>query len=216
MNPAHRRHHTTILLNSRKRKNYRDIPGNQRPLGIVRGQALQATIIVAGVPGVGKTTILQELEAVATERKVPLKIINFGNVMNELFKNRGVEIHRDHMRKEDISLQAKIQEEAARMISKTPGNSTLVVDTHMFVRTNDGIWPGTPRKVLEALGSIVLSAALVLSLIAMLANRFLVNYKMVASYRREYMNWMNAVRKARKDGDEKQLDKLMKRQSAVM
>src|SRR2546427_6259670 len=30
------------------------------------------------------------------------------------------------------------------------------------------------------------------------------------------MNWMNAVRKARKDGDEKQLDKLMKRQSAVM
>jgi len=63
---------------------------------------------------------------------------------------------------------------------------------------------------------IVLSAALILSLIAMLANRFLVNYKMVASYRREYMNWMNAVRKARKDGDEKQLDKLMKRQSAVM
>jgi uncharacterized membrane protein (DUF106 family) len=63
---------------------------------------------------------------------------------------------------------------------------------------------------------IVLGAALFLSLIAMLANRFLVNYKMVANYRREYMNWMNAVRKARKDGDEKQLDKLMKRQSAVM
>jgi uncharacterized membrane protein (DUF106 family) len=63
---------------------------------------------------------------------------------------------------------------------------------------------------------IVLGAALFLSLIAMLANRFLVNYKMVASYRREYMNWMNAVRKARKDGDEKQLEKLMKRQSAVM
>ena len=63
---------------------------------------------------------------------------------------------------------------------------------------------------------IVLGAALLLSLIAMLANRFLVNYKMVASYRREYMNWMNAVRKARKDGDEKQVDKLMKRQSAVI
>ncbi len=80
---------------------------------------MQATIIVAGVPGVGKTTILQELEAVAKERKVPLKIVNFGNVMNELFKKRGVEIHRDHMRKEDITLH--------------------------------GIWPGTPRKVLEAL-----------------------------------------------------------------
>jgi adenylate kinase len=112
---------------------------------------LQATIIVAGVPGVGKTTVLQELETVAKERNVPIKIINFGNVMNELFKKRGVEIHRDHMRKEDITIQAKIQEEAARMISKTTGNSALVVDTHMFVRTGDGIWPGTPRKVLEAL-----------------------------------------------------------------
>ena len=109
------------------------------------------TIIVAGVPGVGKTTILQELETVAREKNVPLKIVNFGNVMNELFKKRGVEIHRDHMRKEDITLQSKIQEEAARMISKTPGNSTLVVDTHMFVKTTDGIWPGTPIKVLKAL-----------------------------------------------------------------
>ncbi len=63
---------------------------------------------------------------------------------------------------------------------------------------------------------IVLGAALLLSLIAMGANRFLVNYRMVANYRREYMTWMNAVRKARKDGDEKQLDKLMRRQSAVM
>jgi len=62
----------------------------------------------------------------------------------------------------------------------------------------------------------VFGSALLLSLVAMSANRFLVNYKMVANNRREYMNWMNAVRKARKDGDEKQLDKLMRRQSAVM
>src|SRR5256886_15960945 len=71
--------------------------------------------------------------------------------MNELFKKRGVEIHRDHMRREDIALQAKIQEQAARIITKTQENSALVVDTHMFVRTNDGIWPGPPRKFLEAL-----------------------------------------------------------------
>ena len=109
------------------------------------------TIIVAGVPGVGKSTILQELESVAREKNVPLKIINFGNVMNDLFKKRGKQIHRDRMRKEGITLQSKIQQDAARIISKTPGNSALVVDTHMFVRTNDGIWPGTPRKVLEAL-----------------------------------------------------------------
>lgn len=112
---------------------------------------MPGTIIVAGVPGVGKTTVLQELQAVAREKKVPLKIVNFGNVMNELFKKLGKEVHRDRMRREDIALQAKIQQQAARAIGKTPGNSALVVDTHMFVRTTDGIWPGTPLKVLEAL-----------------------------------------------------------------
>src|SRR6266487_3817774 len=112
---------------------------------------MPGTIIVAGIPGVGKTTILLELEAVAREKNVPLKIINFGNVMNELFKKRGKTIHRDHMRREEISIQARIQQQAARVISKTPGNSALVVDTHMFVKTTEGIWPGTPWKVLEAL-----------------------------------------------------------------
>ncbi len=115
----------------------------------MRGQALQATIIVAGVPGVGKTTVLQELDSVAKERKVPLKIVNFGNVMNELFKKQGVEIHRDHMRKEDITLQARIQEQAARMISKTPGNSTLVVDTHMFGQSEPRRCQGRPPMVEE-------------------------------------------------------------------
>jgi adenylate kinase len=112
---------------------------------------MRGTIIVAGIPGVGKTTILKQLETVAQERKVPLKIVNFGNVMNDLFKKNGKEIHRDRMRREDIATQARVQEQAARNIAKTPGNSALVVDTHMFVRTVDGIWPGTPRKVLEQL-----------------------------------------------------------------
>ena len=112
---------------------------------------MPGTIIVAGIPGVGKTTVLQELNSVAQEKKVPLKIINFGNVMNDLFKKSGKTIHRDHMRREDIVLQSRIQQRAARIISRTPGRSALVVDTHMFVKTTDGIWPGTPRKVLEAL-----------------------------------------------------------------
>lgn len=112
---------------------------------------MPGTIIVAGIPGVGKTTVLQELDSVAQEKKVPLKIINFGNVMNELFKKSGKTIHRDHMRRQDIVLQSRIQQQAARIISKTQGKSALVVDTHMFVKTIDGIWPGTPRKVLEAL-----------------------------------------------------------------
>ncbi len=63
---------------------------------------------------------------------------------------------------------------------------------------------------------IVIGVAFLLSLITTSANRFLVDYKMVTKNRREFMVWQQAVKKARKDGDEKQLDKLMKRQAAVM
>ena len=63
---------------------------------------------------------------------------------------------------------------------------------------------------------IVIGVALLLSLMTTSANRFLVDYKMVTKNRREFMLWQQAVKKARKDGDEKQLDKLMKRQAAVM
>lgn len=63
---------------------------------------------------------------------------------------------------------------------------------------------------------IVIGVAFLLSVITTGANRFLVNYKMVSHYRREFMAWQQAVKKARKEGDEKQLDKLMKRQAAVM
>jgi adenylate kinase len=122
---------------------------------------LSRTIIVAGIPGVGKTTVLQELETVAREKNFPLKIVNFGNVMNDLFKKRGKAVHRDHMRRQDLELQAKVQEQAANEIGKSGGKSAVVVDTHMFVRTKDGIWPGTPRRVLERLrpGLIILIEA---------------------------------------------------------
>jgi uncharacterized membrane protein (DUF106 family) len=61
----------------------------------------------------------------------------------------------------------------------------------------------------------VFGAALLLSLVAMSANRFLVDYKMIARVRQEYMGFMRAMNKARKDGDEKQLDKLMKRSASM-
>ncbi len=112
---------------------------------------MPGTIIVAGIPGVGKTTVLQELEAVRQEKNVDLKIVNFGDVMNQLFKKQGKGVHRDHMRRQDIALQTRIQQQAARKIARMSGISSLVVDTHMFVRTVDGLWPGTPRRVLEAL-----------------------------------------------------------------
>ena len=107
--------------------------------------------IVAGVPGVGKTTVLQELERLSKEKTVRLKVVNFGSVMNELFEQEGRKLHRDHMRRQDIGLQSRVQLQAARRIKRMAMKEPLIVDTHMFVRTTDGLWPGTPQKVLEEL-----------------------------------------------------------------
>ncbi len=112
---------------------------------------MPAKVIVAGIPGVGKTTVLQEFETISGEKRVPVKVINFGDIMNEIFKKRGRDLHRDHMRRQDLNLQTRIQQQAARTISRMRGTTSLVVDTHMFVRTIDGLWPGTPKRVLDAL-----------------------------------------------------------------
>jgi len=71
--------------------------------------------------------------------------------------------------------------------------------------------PCTPASTL-----IIIGAAILLALLTNSANRFLVDYKMVANSRKEYMAWTKSVNKARKEKDEKTLDKLMKKQSAMV
>lgn len=78
------------------------------------------------------------------------------------------------------------------------------------------ITPLRPYNHVPESALIVAAGSLLLSVISMSANRFLVDYKMMANYRKEFSQWSQAVRKARKEGDEKQLEKLMRRQSAVM
>ena len=72
---------------------------------------MASIIILTGIPGVGKTTILNELRNLAKERGIKLTVLNYGTVMNELFKKYGRKISRDEIRRQQISVQKKIQEE---------------------------------------------------------------------------------------------------------
>lgn len=77
-------------------------------------------------------------------------------------------------------------------------------------------YSSTPSQTCIPLSTFsILGAALLLSVVAMSANRFLVDYKMIARVRQEYMAFMRSMNKARKDGDEKQLDKLMRRSPSM-
>jgi adenylate kinase len=78
--------------------------------------------------------------------------MNFGTIMNEIMRELGKEMNRDEMREQGIETQKKVQELAANEISNRAGQGTVVVDTHMFVRTNVGMWAGLPQNVLQKLG----------------------------------------------------------------
>jgi len=108
-------------------------------------------IVVTGIPGVGKTTVLNELQNQANKDGVKLAIVNFGTVMNELLKHYGGEMNRDHMRKQSVELQKRIQSEAARKIAGMAADAVLIVDTHMFIRTSTGYLAGLPIHVLSEL-----------------------------------------------------------------
>ncbi|MGD0782181.1 MAG: AAA family ATPase [Candidatus Aminicenantales bacterium] len=106
---------------------------------------------MTGIPGVGKTTVLNELQDLAKQNRFSLTVVNFGTVMNGIMRELGKNLHRDDMRQQSIETQKKAQELAASEIVTHSTEGTTIVDTHMFVRTGSGLWAGLPQNVLQSL-----------------------------------------------------------------
>jgi len=118
-------------------------------------------VIVTGVPGVGKTTVLTSAIAICKERGVDIKHVNYGDVMFEEATARGLVKDRDEMRRLPVKDQVALQLSAAKRIRSIAERSNVMLDTHMFIRTPDGYMPGIPSWVAESLlpDSIVLLEA---------------------------------------------------------
>lgn len=100
-------------------------------------------IIVTGIPGVGKTTVM---EAAARERD--LRIAVYGTVMFEEARARGLVTDRDEMRRLPPETQKEVQRAAGQAIAAM---GDVIVDTHCSIKTPTGFLPGLPAWVLEAL-----------------------------------------------------------------
>ena len=98
-------------------------------------------VIVTGVPGVGKSTVMNAAE------EYGYKIVNFGTTMLEEAQKDGV-ADRDDMRKLDVEDQQRLQKQAGEKISRM-GN--VVVDTHASILTPAGYMPGLPEWTARAL-----------------------------------------------------------------
>lgn len=101
-------------------------------------------IILVGVPGSGKTTVLNALKSTYPS----IDIVNYGEVMLKEAALQGLE--RDALRKLPVDKQQEIGLAACQRIAKEDKKLTIV-DTHACIKTPVGYCPGIPLKVLNAL-----------------------------------------------------------------
>ncbi len=99
-------------------------------------------IVVMGVPGAGKTTVLMK----AVEQSPGWRVVTWGDAMVKIAQEKGLVKDRDEMRKLPLDAMRKLQEETADRMAKEKGN--WVLDTHCSINTPDGYYPGLPFSVL--------------------------------------------------------------------
>ncbi len=102
-----------------------------------------SVVIITGVPGVGKSTVID-----AAQKAKGYKVVVYGTEMFHVAQRRGLVKDRDEMRKLDPAIQREIQEQAAHAIAQMGG---VIVDTHCTIKTPKGYLPGIPKWVAEAL-----------------------------------------------------------------
>jgi len=106
-------------------------------------------IVVGGLPGVGKTTVVAEANAELTRRGHDSTIVILGTLMFEEAKKIGVQ-DRDSMRRLPLDQQRTLQLRAAQRIAGMENEFTFV-DTHFLIKTPQGFFPGLPLDVLQML-----------------------------------------------------------------
>ena len=99
-----------------------------------------------GIPGAGKTTVVDML---VTKIK-GTKLVNFGTIMLDAGTSTKLVKHRDEIRKLPVESQRRLQKAAAARIASMK-QKLILVDTHLFIRTPEGFWPGLPFEVVRAM-----------------------------------------------------------------
>ena len=102
---------------------------------------------MVGIPGVGKTTILTKMVEIVENHKKTISVVSFGTLMFDVAKNNGIG-DRDELRKLPVSEQQKLQKLAAEKIASLE-DEVVIIDTHAFISSPEGYYPGLPEHVLK-------------------------------------------------------------------
>ncbi len=100
-------------------------------------------VVISGIPGVGKSTILEMVS-----KKTQYEIINFGSLMFDMAVDLDLVKSRDDIRRLDVDTQKNLQKKASNKIGKM---DNIIIDTHMSIKSPAGYLPGLPEWVLREL-----------------------------------------------------------------
>ncbi len=104
--------------------------------------------ILVGLSGVGKGTVLEEAMMLSDKE---YRVINYGDRMVEVSKEKNLVDHRDDLQELDSSTYKEVQEEAAKSIFEDAEDQDVIVETHAAIRNPYGYVPGLPKWVVENL-----------------------------------------------------------------
>jgi adenylate kinase len=105
--------------------------------------------IIVGVSGVGKSTIIEEVKN--SKDNLEFKNLNYGDVMLEIAKERGLADNRDELTEIPSEKYDEIQEEVPRRLNEKSQDKLVVLDTHSSLNTPTGFRPGIPQDTVKVL-----------------------------------------------------------------
>ena len=110
-------------------------------------EGVSKKVIIVGIPGVGKSTLVTKIVEILNSRQKSVSVNSFGSIMFEEAQKNGIK-NRDDLRKLSMEEQQNLQKKAAQKIAKLE-DDLVIIDTHTFINTSAGFYPGLPNNVLE-------------------------------------------------------------------
>jgi len=114
---------------------------------LVLGLEDSKKVVIVGIPGVGKTSLVTKIAELIKQKNKTVSVHSYGTIMFEEAKKMGIK-NRDELRTLPIEKQKELQKIAAETISNL-SDDVIFIDTHAFISTKAGFYPGLPNYVIE-------------------------------------------------------------------